>query len=61
MTDRSADYEHDRRRHQQDDLRAIEAWGKRREAAFWNMVKEDMCQECHGTGFADKGRPCEHP
>lgn len=50
MTDRTKDYEHDRRRH---------------ETAFANSIVDewlrDACPECHGTGWADEGRPCEHP
>jgi hypothetical protein len=24
-------------------------------------IMKGVCPECHGTGFADEGRPCEHP
>lgn len=104
MTDRTKDYEHDRRRHLwqlRDDckrfglnlvwfsygdektateIEIIREWDERNESAFQAMVDEDCawatakfansiveewirdaCPECHGSGWADEGRPCEHP
>lgn len=65
MTDRSADYEHDRRRHQP----RFECWFnesmdvvKQSKDLPWMVIKHMSCKECHGTGWSEDGsRPCEHP
>lgn len=57
------DEEHDRRRNA---VAAMNDTGTDDpDTTFANSIVDDWireaCPECHGTGFADENRPCEHP
>lgn len=86
MSDRTKDYEHDRRRYLPSPLmhglKIVFDRSPNDGAAFLYRCYEEAghghswpdvrlcgleeyrrrsCIECRGTGFADEGRPCEHP
>lgn len=51
-----ADEEHDNRRYRSE----AEAYAHLSEERDIRQRMED-CEACQGTGWADEGRPCEHP
>lgn len=77
MTDRERDYEHDRRRHlpqlppRGHSKTSLMRWaigdgpdlllGHPEAQMFLKLARHAFCPECHGTGWCDEGRPCEHP